>query len=202
MNIEAGRLRHRITLQAPRDLLDSNGDVIQNQETGEVARVWDAQVDPVMPFGSIDHLAARELGADAAQSVALPIRQTEVLPRLTAQSHQQNGTVVSGIFAQRQVVRVPAHGVGGRHVQQVLRVVMIDAHAQPVLANAEIAQVEVQHPATVVQVCIARGVVRVGPDAEDHQHLCSACIGRCPAYRIATLFHGNGQRAQHPRERR
>lgn len=79
MNIEAGRLRHRITLQAPRDLLDSNGDVIQNQETGEVARVWE---DVATVWAAIEPLSAREfIAAQAVQSkvtTKIIIRHREV----------------------------------------------------------------------------------------------------------------------------
>ena len=40
MSIEAGRFRHRVRIEANAPQLDSNGDVIQDQNTGEVARVW------------------------------------------------------------------------------------------------------------------------------------------------------------------
>ena len=40
MSIAAGRLRHRVRIEANVRQLDSNGDVIQDQNTGEVFRVW------------------------------------------------------------------------------------------------------------------------------------------------------------------
>lgn len=53
MSIAAGRFRHRVRIEANTPLLDSNGDVIQDQNTGEVAREWTligevwAAVEPV-----------------------------------------------------------------------------------------------------------------------------------------------------------
>jgi len=40
MSLAAGRLRHRVQIQTLVPLFDSNGDVIQDQNTGEVARAW------------------------------------------------------------------------------------------------------------------------------------------------------------------
>jgi len=81
MNIEAGRLRHRVILQALVDLLDSNGDTIQNQDTGEVLRAWQ---DVATVWAAIEPLSAREfIAAQETQSkvtTKIIIRHREVDP--------------------------------------------------------------------------------------------------------------------------
>ena len=66
MSIEAGRLRHRIRIEQLVDLLDSNGEVIQDPSTGEVSRAW---VEVATVWAAIEPLSAREfIAAQATQS--------------------------------------------------------------------------------------------------------------------------------------
>jgi len=66
MNIEAGRLRHRVRIEQLENLLDSNGGVIQDEETGQVAQEW-AEVATV--WAAIEPLSAREfIQSQATQS--------------------------------------------------------------------------------------------------------------------------------------
>jgi SPP1 family predicted phage head-tail adaptor len=66
MSIEAGRLRHRVRIEQLENLLDSNGAVIQDEETGQVAQEW-AEVATV--WAAIEPLSAREfIQSQATQS--------------------------------------------------------------------------------------------------------------------------------------
>lgn len=66
MSIEAGRLRHRIRIEELQNLLDSNGEVIQDDNTGEVARAW---VEIATVWAAIEPLSAREfIQSQATQS--------------------------------------------------------------------------------------------------------------------------------------
>ena len=40
MSIEAGRLRHRVRIERYAELLDSNGNVLQDPVSGEIPREW------------------------------------------------------------------------------------------------------------------------------------------------------------------
>ena len=72
MTLAAGRLRHRVRLEALTVLLDSNGDVIQDMETGEVSREW---VLVREMWAAIEPLSAKEF--IASQSV-----QSRVVARI------------------------------------------------------------------------------------------------------------------------
>lgn len=66
MNIEAGRLRHRVRIEQLENLLDSNGEVVQDESTGTVAQVW-SEVATV--WAAIEPLSAREfIQSQATQS--------------------------------------------------------------------------------------------------------------------------------------
>jgi SPP1 family predicted phage head-tail adaptor len=66
MSIEAGRLRHRVRIEQLENLLDSNGAVIQDEETGQLAQEW-AEVATV--WAAIEPLSAREfIQSQATQS--------------------------------------------------------------------------------------------------------------------------------------
>lgn len=66
MALAAGRLRHRVTFQRFAELLDSNGEVIQDPESGEIARAW---VDVVTAWTAIEPLSGREfIASQAVQS--------------------------------------------------------------------------------------------------------------------------------------
>lgn len=68
MAYAAGKLRHRIRIERFAENLDSNGDVIQDPNTGEVSRSWQA-VDTV--WAAIEPLSAREFIQSAATQAEL-----------------------------------------------------------------------------------------------------------------------------------
>jgi SPP1 family predicted phage head-tail adaptor len=66
MNLPAGKLRHRVTIQEYAALLDSNGDVIQDETTGVISRAW---TDVASVWAAIEPLSAREfIQSGATQS--------------------------------------------------------------------------------------------------------------------------------------
>lgn len=66
MSIEAGRLRHRVRIEELTYLRDSNGEVIQDPNTGETREEW-AEVATV--WAAIEPLSAREfIQSQAIQS--------------------------------------------------------------------------------------------------------------------------------------
>lgn len=72
MSYAAGKLRKRVRIERLTELLDSNGEVIQNEETGEISRAWQ-EVDTV--WCGVDPLSAREFIQSAAG-------QSEITARL------------------------------------------------------------------------------------------------------------------------
>lgn len=72
MNIEAGRLRHRIRIERLEDELDSHGDTLQDPNTGEVARRW---AEVCTAWAAVEPLSAREF----VQSQAM---QSQVTARI------------------------------------------------------------------------------------------------------------------------
>lgn len=56
MSLEAGKLRHRIRIDRPTPVLDSNGDEVQ-ADNGEVLREW---VEIASVWASVEPLSARE----------------------------------------------------------------------------------------------------------------------------------------------
>jgi len=72
MSIEAGRLRHRVRIDRKQNLLDTDDDVIQDPNTGEVSWEW-AEVATV--WAAIEPLSAREF----IQSQAV---QAEIVARI------------------------------------------------------------------------------------------------------------------------
>lgn len=66
MSIDSGRLRHRVTLEKFDYVRDSNGDVVQDPESGETLRVW---VVLGLTWAAIEPLSAREfIASQAVQS--------------------------------------------------------------------------------------------------------------------------------------
>lgn len=66
MSIEAGRLRHEVRIEKLENLLDSNGEVIQDESTGTVAQAW---VEVATVRAAIEPLSAREfIQSQATQS--------------------------------------------------------------------------------------------------------------------------------------
>jgi SPP1 family predicted phage head-tail adaptor len=66
MSIEAGRLRHEIRIEQLENLLDSNGEVIQDESNGTVAQAW---VEVATVRAAIEPLSAREfIQSQATQS--------------------------------------------------------------------------------------------------------------------------------------
>lgn len=66
MTLAAGRLRHRVLIESLENVLDSNGEVVQNPDTGEVATQWVAVAEV---YAAIEPLSAREfIQSQATQS--------------------------------------------------------------------------------------------------------------------------------------
>jgi SPP1 family predicted phage head-tail adaptor len=72
MTLSAGRLRHRIRIELLVPLFDSNGETIQDPQTGEVSNVWQLMGEA---WAAIEPLSAREF----IQSQAV---QSEVMARI------------------------------------------------------------------------------------------------------------------------
>ncbi len=77
-NVEAGRLRHQIALQSRVDLVDSNGDAIQDQN-GQQEYVWQTIATP---RAAVEPLSAREF-------IAAQASQSKVVARITIR-HRTN----------------------------------------------------------------------------------------------------------------
>lgn len=71
MTIEAGRLRHRVRIEQLEDLLDSNGETIQDPNTGEVARAW---IEVATVWAAIEPLSAKEFIASQANQSQIAAR--------------------------------------------------------------------------------------------------------------------------------
>lgn len=71
--INSGRLRHRIRIEQLVNLTDSNGDVIQDENSGEVAQEW--QLFQAV-WAAIEPLSAKEFIASQAT-------QSKVVARIT-----------------------------------------------------------------------------------------------------------------------
>lgn len=73
MSLEAGRLSRRIRIEKYDYLRDSQGEVIQDPQTGEVPQVW---VDVAEVWAAIEPVSAREFIQSAAT-------QSQVTARIT-----------------------------------------------------------------------------------------------------------------------
>lgn len=71
-NVEAGRLRHKVTLQQRQERVDSNGDVIQDQN-GQVEYDW---ITIATPWAAVEPLSAREF-------IAAQTTESKVVARIT-----------------------------------------------------------------------------------------------------------------------
>lgn len=66
MTLSAGRLRHRVRVEVLVPLEDSNGNVIQDPNTGEISRVWQLLVEC---WAAIEPISGREfIQSQATQS--------------------------------------------------------------------------------------------------------------------------------------
>ena len=66
MSIEAGKLRHRVRIEKFDYVRDSNGDAIQDPNTGVVSKAW---VEVATVWAAIEPLSAREfIQSQATQS--------------------------------------------------------------------------------------------------------------------------------------
>lgn len=82
MTLAAGRLRHRVSLQERTALLDSNGLVIQDPNTGEVSYAW---VELFQRWAAIEPLSGREfIQSQATQSKVTGKIVMRAEPLLTA----------------------------------------------------------------------------------------------------------------------
>jgi SPP1 family predicted phage head-tail adaptor len=94
MTLAAGRLRHRVSVQRRTPLLDSNGDVDQDPNTGEVAYQW---MELFERWASIEPLSGREfIQSQATQSKVTGRILMRAEPALTPADrivHTYNGKV-------------------------------------------------------------------------------------------------------------
>lgn len=81
MPFEAGRLRHRVRIERRVEVLDSNGDVIQDPMSGEVLYAWEPLATNPVVWAAIEPLSAREF----TQSQAT---QSEVTARIVIRARQ------------------------------------------------------------------------------------------------------------------
>lgn len=92
MSVEAGRLRHRIRIERKTHYTDSNGDVYQNPETGEVPERW---VEIKTVWAAIEPISAREfIQSSAIQSqitARITIRYMDGLDAAMRLVHMRNG---------------------------------------------------------------------------------------------------------------
>jgi len=76
-NVEAGRLRHKVTLQERVDLVDSNGDAIQDQN-GQQEYIWQTVAEI---WAAVEALSAREF-------IAAQTTESKVVARITIRYRQ------------------------------------------------------------------------------------------------------------------
>lgn len=66
MTLAAGRLRHRVSLQRNAEVLDTDGEVVQDPVSGEIEREW---VELAELWAAIEPASAREfIASQAVQS--------------------------------------------------------------------------------------------------------------------------------------
>lgn len=71
--MKAGRLRHRVRIESFQEQRDSSGEVIQDPQTGEIARAWTLVAEV---WAAVEPLSAREFIASAATQAATTVRIT------------------------------------------------------------------------------------------------------------------------------
>jgi len=71
MSIDAGRLRHRVRIEQREDILDSNGDVWQDPETGATHQVW---VEVGTVWAAVEPVSAREFMQSRAMQAEMSAR--------------------------------------------------------------------------------------------------------------------------------
>lgn len=71
MSLEAGRLRHRVRIEKFDYVRDSQGEVIQDPETGEVSQEW---VEVATVWAAIEPLSAKEFIQSAATQARVDAR--------------------------------------------------------------------------------------------------------------------------------
>jgi SPP1 family predicted phage head-tail adaptor len=99
MSIAAGRLRHRVTIQVLTPVYDSDGDVIQDQNTGEVLRVW-TNLGEV--WAAVEPISGREFIQSAET-------QSQITTRITIR--RQDFTVTAAMRALQGVRVFNIHAV-------------------------------------------------------------------------------------------
>ena len=103
MTLAAGRLRHRVSIEQYLALLDSNGEVLQDPDTGEVLMDWVALAEV---WAAIEPLSTREFFA--AQSVQSKVSARIIIryrPDIDAAMrlrHNQKIYNIEGILATRK----------------------------------------------------------------------------------------------------
>lgn len=92
MPIDSGRLRHRVRIEQEIDQVDSNGDTIQDPNTGAVSKEW---IEVATVWAAIEPLSAKEfIASQATQSqvvARIVIRQRPGLNAAMRLVHMVNG---------------------------------------------------------------------------------------------------------------
>lgn len=102
MSLNAGRLRHNVSIESWEKVRDSSGQVIQNPVTGEISYAW-IEIDKV--WAAIEPSSAREfIAAQAVQSkvtARIIIRQrSDLLPSMRI-NHNGKLYSIEGIMADK-----------------------------------------------------------------------------------------------------
>lgn len=79
MGLAAGELNRRVRIEALLPLLDSNGDPIQDPETGEVANDWQLIANgevwaKIAPMSVRNYLAAQQMQSDVSTIITIRFR--------------------------------------------------------------------------------------------------------------------------------
>ena len=112
MTLAAGKLRHRILIEQYIALLDSNGDVLQDPNTGETAMDWTPLAEV---WAAIEPLSAREfIAAQATQSkisARITIRHREDLDASMRLIHMRSGGVRGTVYNPHGFLADPVSGL-------------------------------------------------------------------------------------------
>ena len=108
MALESGKLRHRVRIEAYAEQRDSSGEVIQDQETGEVLMAWQ---ELATVWAAVEPLSAREFIQSAATqsqvTARITIRQRDDLLPSMRLVHVRSGRTdviynIHGVLADRE----------------------------------------------------------------------------------------------------
>lgn len=110
MSIEAGRLRHRVRLERYVELLDSNGNVLQDPATGEIPREWVLVAEvwcEIAPISGREFIMSQSLQSQV--SARLTIRYRDDVDATMRAVHRRRGRDV--IYNIKAVLPDPDSGM-------------------------------------------------------------------------------------------